>query len=89
MGVKLLGINPRGIYIGRTIDFVQINDIFTGLTKSLMFGLITTLVACYYGFYTTGEPRGVGKGRDKLGSALKRPDTCVGLSYVVNDGIRP
>ncbi|MBI5235216.1 MAG: ABC transporter permease [Deltaproteobacteria bacterium] len=60
VGVKLLGIN-QGVYIGRTIDFVQINDIFTGLTKSLMFGLITTLVACYYGFYTTGGAEGVGR----------------------------
>src|SRR4030065_2133834 len=32
VGVKLLGINP-GVYIGRTIDFVTINDIFAGLAK--------------------------------------------------------
>lgn len=60
VGVKLLGINP-GVYIGRTIDFVQIDDIFTGLTKSIVFGLITTLVASYHGFYTTGGAEGVGR----------------------------
>ncbi len=60
VGVKLLGINP-GVYIGRTIDFVTVNDIFTGLSKSLVFGLITTLVACYNGFYTTGGAEGVGR----------------------------
>ncbi|MBI1910707.1 MAG: ABC transporter permease [Deltaproteobacteria bacterium] len=60
VGVKLLGINP-GIYIGRTIDFVQVDDIFTGITKSIVFGLITTLVASYNGFYTSGGAEGVGR----------------------------
>lgn len=60
VGVRLLGINP-GIYIGRTIDFVQVEDIFTGLSKSVVFGLISTLVACYYGFYTKGGAEGVGR----------------------------
>jgi phospholipid/cholesterol/gamma-HCH transport system permease protein len=60
VGVKLLGINP-GVYIGRTIDFVTLNDIFTGLSKSLVFGLITTLIASYNGFYTTGGAEGVGR----------------------------
>jgi len=60
VGVKLLGINP-GVYIGRTIDYVQVGDIFNGLIKSVMFGLITTLVASYNGFYTTGGAEGVGR----------------------------
>ncbi|OGQ56880.1 MAG: ABC transporter permease [Deltaproteobacteria bacterium RIFCSPLOWO2_02_FULL_53_8] len=60
VGVKLLGIN-QGVFIGRTIDFVQVSDIVAGLTKSLVFGLIAALVACYYGFYTTGGAEGVGK----------------------------
>jgi len=60
VGVKLLGINP-GVYTGRTVDFVPLNDIFAGLSKSVVFGLIATLVACYNGFYTTGGAEGVGK----------------------------
>lgn len=60
VGVKLLGINS-GVFIGRTVDFVHVQDIFNGLTKSLFFGLITTLVACYYGYSTTGGAEGVGK----------------------------
>ena len=72
VGVKMLGINS-GVYIGRTIDYVQIGDIFSGLSKSLVFGLISTLVACYYGFYTTGGAEGVGKAATSsvvLGSVL-------------------
>jgi phospholipid/cholesterol/gamma-HCH transport system permease protein len=60
IGVKMLGINP-GVYIGRTIDFVNIEDIFSGLAKSVVFGLITTLVACYYGYHAKGGAEGVGK----------------------------
>ena len=60
VGVKLLGINP-GVYIGRTIDFVQVSDIFAGLYKSVVFGLITTLVASFNGFYAYGGAEGVGR----------------------------
>ncbi|MBE7414759.1 MAG: ABC transporter permease [Deltaproteobacteria bacterium] len=60
IGVQLLGINP-GVYVGRTIDFVQVSDIMTGLYKSTVFGLITTMVACFNGFYTTGGAEGVGR----------------------------
>ena len=60
VGVKLLGINS-GVYIGRTIDFVEIDDVLMGLWKSVVFGLITTLVANFYGFYTSGGAEGVGK----------------------------
>jgi len=60
VGVRLLGINP-GVYIGRTVDFVQLNDIFIGLEKSIFFGLIMALVACYNGFYASGGAEGVGR----------------------------
>ncbi len=60
VGVKLMGINS-GVYIGRTIDFVEVGDISVGLYKSVVFGLLSTLVACHYGFHTTGGAEGVGK----------------------------
>ncbi|HHL39344.1 MAG TPA: ABC transporter permease [Deltaproteobacteria bacterium] len=64
VGVKLLGINP-GVYIGRTVDFVTVSDIMNGLTKSVFFGLIISLIACYYGFYTSGGAEGVGRAATK------------------------
>ncbi|MBI5559895.1 MAG: ABC transporter permease [Deltaproteobacteria bacterium] len=60
VGVTLLNINP-GVYIGRTVDFVNVDDIMYGVTKSFFFGLIITLVASYQGFYTTGGAEGVGR----------------------------
>jgi conserved hypothetical integral membrane protein len=60
VGVNLLGINP-GVYIGRTIDFVHVEDILTGLSKAFVFGLITTLVASYNGYNAKGGAEGVGR----------------------------
>ena len=45
VAVKMLGVNS-GVYIGRTVDFVQAQDIFDGLIKASVFGLILSIVAC-------------------------------------------
>ncbi len=60
VGVKMLNINP-GVYIGRTVDYVKPEDIFDGLIKAAVFGLILSLVACYNGFNTRGGAAGVGE----------------------------
>jgi len=64
VGVKMLGINS-GVYIGRTVDFVKPHDIFDGLIKAAVFGLILSLVACYHGFNTVGGAAGVGDSATK------------------------
>lgn len=60
IGVHVLNINP-GVYMGRTVDFVKVEDIFDGLTKSFFFGMILSLVACYNGFFAKGGAEGVGR----------------------------
>ena len=60
VGVKFLGINT-GVYIGRTVDYMTVGDIFDGLIKAFCFGIIITLSACYNGYYATGGAEGVGK----------------------------
>ena len=72
VAVKMLGVNS-GVYIGRTVDFVKPQDIFDGLIKASVFGLILSLVACYHGFNTAGGAAGVGEAATKsvvLGSVL-------------------
>lgn len=64
VGVKMLNINS-GVYIGRTVDFVKPQDIFDGLIKAAVFGLILSLVACYHGFNTVGGAAGVGDSATK------------------------
>jgi len=60
VGVKLLGIN-EGAYIDKTITFLELNDIYNGLVKAAVFGIILSVVSCYKGFYTKGGAEGVGR----------------------------
>jgi phospholipid/cholesterol/gamma-HCH transport system permease protein len=60
VGVKLLGIN-EGAFIDKMIKYVELNDIYNGLVKSAVFGIILSSVACYKGFYARGGAEGVGK----------------------------
>ncbi|MGZ5474609.1 MAG: MlaE family ABC transporter permease [Thermoanaerobaculia bacterium] len=60
VSVRLLGANPL-IYEQNTFNFLEMNDIWSGLIKSAFFGLILTLTGCVRGYYTTGGAEGVGK----------------------------
>ncbi len=60
VGVKLMGANPV-IYEQNTYQFLQMNDVWSGLIKSAFFGLILTLTGCVRGYYTSGGAEGVGR----------------------------
>ena len=60
VGVFLLNINS-GMFIANILQYLELEDIFHGLTKSIFFGLILTHIGCYKGFYTEGGAEGVGK----------------------------
>jgi len=64
VSVHLLGTNSV-IYIKRTWDYMEINDVYVGLLKSCIFGVIIAIVSCYQGFYTQGGAEGVGKATTK------------------------
>jgi phospholipid/cholesterol/gamma-HCH transport system permease protein len=38
-----------------------LNDLVQGLIKSFLFGMIISLVGCFYGIRTTGGTQGVGR----------------------------
>lgn len=60
VSVTILGTNPT-IYWSRTWDYLELNDIYSGLLKACVFGMIMATISCYYGFYTEGGAEGVGK----------------------------
>jgi phospholipid/cholesterol/gamma-HCH transport system permease protein len=60
VGVKLMGTNPV-VYQQNTYQFLHMNDIWSGLIKSAVFGLILTLTGCVRGYYTSGGAEGVGR----------------------------
>ena len=53
VGVKLLGVNP-GAYIHGMEKSVEWKDVYSGILKSLSFGVIIAWVCCYKG-YTVGH----------------------------------
>ena len=60
VGVKLMKTNPV-IYKQNTFQFLDLNDLWSGLIKAAVFGLILTLTGCVRGYYTTGGAEGVGR----------------------------
>jgi len=48
-------------YWRHTQDFVKVWDVFTGLTKSLLFGAVLSLIACHRGFNSRAGAEGVGR----------------------------
>jgi phospholipid/cholesterol/gamma-HCH transport system permease protein len=60
VSVNLLGSNPT-VYIRRTYDYLDLEDIYIGLLKACVFGMIIAIIGCYQGFNTQGGAEGVGK----------------------------
>ena len=54
-----LGFNS-GVYLTNTINFVQPNDVISGLAKAAVFGVLITLMGCYHGYNSKGGAQGVG-----------------------------
>ncbi|HEY2323057.1 MAG TPA: ABC transporter permease [Thermoanaerobaculia bacterium] len=60
VGVKMMGANPV-VYESNTYQYLQMNDIWSGLVKAAAFGLILTLTGCVRGYFTSGGAEGVGR----------------------------
>jgi phospholipid/cholesterol/gamma-HCH transport system permease protein len=60
VSVGLYGANSY-IYLERTFQFLEVNDVTSGLVKAAFFGLILSVTGCAKGFYTTGGAEGVGR----------------------------
>jgi len=59
VGVYKLDFNDSA-YLRNTVDFVQFQDVFSGLVKAAVFGFLITLMGCYHGYTSKGGAQGVG-----------------------------
>lgn len=59
VGVFLVGINP-GTFVDNMLELVAASDLYNGLFKSLIFGLLLTIISCYQGLQAHGGAEGVG-----------------------------
>jgi phospholipid/cholesterol/gamma-HCH transport system permease protein len=61
VAVPLLHIISGGTYWSSSWRALVLNDLAQGLAKPLLFGIIISLVGCFYGLRTTGGTQGVGR----------------------------
>ena len=60
VGVAELDFNSAA-YLRNTWDFLQFDDVFSGLVKAAAFGFIIALMGCYNGYRSKGGAQGVGQ----------------------------
>jgi phospholipid/cholesterol/gamma-HCH transport system permease protein len=60
IGTRTLGFNSFA-YLRNTADFLEVDDVTSGLIKAAVFGFIIAAMGCYHGFGSKGGAQGVGK----------------------------
>jgi phospholipid/cholesterol/gamma-HCH transport system permease protein len=60
VGTRSLGFNSYA-YIKNTSDFLEVDDVTSGLIKAAAFGFIIAVMGCYHGFHSKGGAQGVGR----------------------------
>jgi phospholipid/cholesterol/gamma-HCH transport system permease protein len=60
-GLAILGVEPAVFYNGLTSGLLGLSDVFHGLIKSVVFGVVIALASCQFGMSTSGGAPGVGR----------------------------
>lgn len=60
VSVNMMGANPV-TYMATTWQFMDLNDVLSGVIKAAIFGLLVALIGCQMGYYTSGGAAGVGR----------------------------
>ena len=60
ISVLYFGANPV-TYMDNTFQFMDLDDVVSGLIKAAVFGLIISVVGCQKGYHTRGGAEGVGR----------------------------
>ena len=68
-------------YLQKTISFMQIKDVVSGLIKAFFFGMMICAIGCYNGYNTSGGAQGVGK--STTNSIVISSITVLILNYLI------
>jgi phospholipid/cholesterol/gamma-HCH transport system permease protein len=60
VSVVLFGANPVS-YLQNTFQYMDLEDLTSGLIKAAVFGMLVAVLGCMQGFHTTGGAEGVGR----------------------------
>ncbi|MGW0039433.1 MlaE family ABC transporter permease [Gordonia sp. NPDC003376] len=58
--IKIFHEQPAGTYDHYFAQFVTLPDLIASIAKALIFCAVVTLIHCYYGYFASGGPAGVG-----------------------------
>ena len=64
VGIYKLGFGPFE-YISNTFEFLETEDVVSGLVKAAVFGFLVALMGCYQGYHSEGGAQGVGAATTK------------------------
>jgi len=64
VAVLLKGVT-RGVFVANLLEFVRMSILMGGVVKSIVFGLLIGLIACFYGYHVTGGAQGVGQAANR------------------------
>lgn len=64
VGVYKLGFGAQE-YLNRTFDYLEAEDVISGLVKAAIFGFLVALMGCYQGYHSKGGAQGVGAATTK------------------------
>ncbi len=60
VSTQLLDFNAP-LYVQNTIDFIEFDDVSSGLIKASVFGYIIAIMGCFNGYFSAGGAQGVGR----------------------------
>ncbi len=82
VGVFKLGFSPVD-YLNRTFDFLEVQDVISGLVKAAIFGFLVALMGCYQGYHSRGGAQGVGAATTK--AVVSASILILTANYVVTE----
>ena len=87
VGAYFVAVLRLGVSAGHFTDnvyrFLNGTDVVQGLIKSVVFGFVVTLIACYQGFFASGGGRGVGMGTTR--TVVRASVTVLVMDYFLTD----
>ena len=82
VGIYKLGFGPYE-YISNTFEFLEAQDVVSGLVKAAVFGFLVALMGCYQGYHSRGGAQGVGTATTK--AVVSASILILTANYVVTE----
>jgi phospholipid/cholesterol/gamma-HCH transport system permease protein len=82
VGIYKLGFGPYE-YVDNTFEFLETEDVVSGLVKAAVFGFLVALMGCYQGYHSEGGAQGVGAATTK--AVVSASILILTANYVVTE----